>query len=175
MNFLKIILTITAIFGLFLLGRYLYFKPKFKTGVVAPDFSFSDLDGEIKSLEGLRGNYVLLDFWGSWCPPCRIESPDLVNTYQKYSSKIFDKNAKFEIVSIAIETNSNQWKKAIEKDGLNWKNHFAEMNQFNSKIAKLYGVKEIPTKYLINPDGKIVAVNPSFDFLHDFLDNRIQS
>ena len=174
MSFLKTILGILILYGLFVLGRYIYFKPKYKTGVVAPDFSFTTLDGQKKSLRGMKDTYVLLDFWGSWCGPCRKENPELVRTYEKYADASFKNGEKFDVVSIAIETNEKSWQRAIEKDNLHWNNHFAQMNRFNSEIPKLYGVREIPTKYLINPAGNIVAVNPSFDYIHDFLDKRLQ-
>lgn len=175
MNFIKTIVTIGLLFGLFVLGKYIYFKPKYKTGITAPDFSFQSLDGQKKTLKDLEGQYILLDFWGSWCGPCRKESPALVEVYNKYTNATFKDATKFDIVSIGIETNIDRWKNAIKKDNLLWNNHYTEKNRFKSEIAKLFGVKEIPTKYLINPKGKIVSVNPTFDFIHDFLGKRIQS
>ena len=174
MNFIKGIAGIAILYVLFLFGKYLYFKPKYETGIDAPNFEFTALDGQKLSLKEMQGQYILLDFWGSWCGPCRVESPNLVSLKNKFSQKTFDKGSKFDIVSIAIEANEASWKKAIAKDKLNWNNHFTENNRFKSEIATLYGVKEIPTKYLINPKGKIVAVNPTFAFINDFLDKRVQ-
>lgn len=174
MNFIKGILIVAALYGLFILGKYLYFKPKYETGVTAPAFSFTSLDGKSLNLKSFEGQYVLLDFWGSWCAPCRKQSPSLVNLYDKFNGKTFKDANQFDIISVAIETNEKSWKRAIEKDNLHWSNHFTENKRFKSEIAQLYGVKEIPTKYLINPKGKIVAVNPTFEFIHDFLDKRLK-
>ena len=175
MNTIKTIVVVGVLFALFILGRYLYFKPKYKSGIDAPNFTFETLGGDKKSLKDLEGQYILLDFWGSWCAPCRKESPALTTLYETYSKSAFKDGGRFDIVSIGIETNKDRWKRAIEKDQLHWENHYTENNRFKSEIAKLYGVKEIPTKYLINPKGKIVAVNPSFEFIHDFLGKRVQS
>ena len=175
MNTIKTLVVIGVLFGLFVLARYLYFKPKYKSGIDAPNFTFVTLKGDQKSLKDLEGQYILLDFWGSWCAPCRQESPALTELYDRYAQSTFKDGSSFDIISIGIETNRDRWKKAIEKDQLDWENHYTENNRFKSEIAQLYGVREIPTKYLINPNGKIVAVNPTFQFIHDFLGKRVRS
>lgn len=150
-------------------ARYFYFKPKFGNGQEAPEIKTELIDGQKFTLKELEGDYVLLDFWGSWCGPCRRENKDLVPFYDELKDKTFASGAKLKIVSVAIETDRTKWESAIKKDGLDWPYHISELTRFNSKIAEDYGVKEIPTKYLINPEGVIIGVNLSFDEIKHLL------
>ncbi|MEM6722922.1 MAG: TlpA disulfide reductase family protein [Bacteroidota bacterium] len=162
-------------YGLFLVllaglaGYYSYKMPKFSSGKLAPDFTSVNPSGDSVSLSDYRGNWVLLDFWGSWCGPCRIENPALVNLHKTYGEAQF-KNAKgFDILSVGIETSRTGWLQAIEKDNLYWPDHVSFVKRLRDPVAKLYGVHEIPTKYLINPNGEIVGVNQTFEELNTFL------
>lgn len=148
---------------------YIYKLPKFKQGHVAPDFTASLINGETFTLSALRGDYVLLDFWGSWCGPCRMENPELVKLYNEYQLNVSSSSPNFNIVSIAVETNEASWRNAIVNDGLIWDNHIYEKGRFKSPIVTSYGVKEIPTKYLIDPEGNILATNPSFEEIRNIL------
>lgn len=164
------------LFGLMILGffaNYLYKKPKYSHGESVPEFEAQLMNGESFKLSDLKGKYILLSFWGSWCGPCRKENPALVGLYKKYHGKKFKSASNFEIVSIAIETNEKSWKNAIEKDGLIWPYHIVQMNRFKSPIASKYGVKEIPTKYLLNEKSEIIAVNLSIAEISKMLDNRL--
>ena len=144
-------------------GRYIYMLPQFNNGDLAPDFTATTLNGDNLQLSKLQGKYILLDFWGSWCGPCRQENPALVKLYHEFSDKKYRDANGFEIVSVAIERNEAQWKRAIKRDQLNWPNHVLDLSSnmkfFNSEIAQKYKIKQIPTKYLINPAGKIIGVN----------------
>lgn len=161
--------------GGYLVGKYFYFKPKYINGEDAPVFSSQLLNGESFSLTDLKGYYVLLDFWGSWCGPCRKENPSIVALHQQFNGQKF-KNAKgFEIVSVAIETSEKSWKAAIQRDGLNWKYHISENQRFKSPIVMQYGVREIPTKYLINPKGQIIGVNLTVDEISQLLSDRLST
>ena len=155
--------------------RYFYFKPKFKEGEDITSFSASMLNGEKFELDQLKGKYILLDFWGSWCGPCRKENRSLVTLYEEFNTKKFEKAQGFEIVSIGIETNENNWKNAIEKDGLVWKYHIVQNEKFDSEIPKKYGVKEIPTKYLLDQENKVILVNPSTEEIRSFLNGKLVS
>jgi len=156
------------------IGYKIYQSPKFSDGEIAPGFQAELIDGKSFSLSDLNGSYVLLDFWGSWCGPCRKESPDLVKLHSTFNGKAFSDAKGFEVVSIAIETNEARWKKAIQSDKLNWPHHIVQLDRFSGTIAKEYGVREIPTKYLLDTKGEILMVNPSFKELHSFFNERIK-
>jgi thiol-disulfide isomerase/thioredoxin len=157
------------------IGYKVYQMPKFSDGEIAPSFQTELLDGKSFALADLKGSYVLLDFWGSWCGPCRMESPDLVKLHKKFNGESYTDADGFEIVSVAIETNETRWKKAIEKDQLNWRYHIVQLDRFSGPIATEYGVREIPTKYLLDTKGEILMVNPSFNELETFLTERLKS
>lgn len=157
-----IIFGILALLGIF----YLYTKlSAADEGEIAPDFEASLIDGTPFKLSELQGSYVLLDFWGSWCPPCLKESPELVALHKKHSEKLT-------IVSIALEKNQNTWKKAANKYGYTWKNQIVHQNRFVmlSDIARKYGVTEIPAKFLISPEGKLIGAY-SFHQIDELLSN----
>jgi len=102
------------------------------------------------NLSDYRGKYVLLEFWASWCVPCRAENPDLLIAYKKYQEK------GFVVVGISLDDKKDRWEKAIEEDKLPWI-HVSDLNAFDNKLAKLYGVQPIPDNFLIDPQGKIIA------------------
>ncbi len=141
-----------AIFLIIILS-YSYIKYNAASnGNQAPDFETTLVDGSSFKLSDLRGKYVLLDFWGSWCPPCLKEIPELVELHQKYPENIV-------IVTIALEKNDKTWKKVADKAGFTWKHQIANQNRFvlMSSIARKYGVSEIPSKFLISPEGKLIG------------------
>jgi thiol-disulfide isomerase/thioredoxin len=158
----------------FQLGKYLYLKPKNITGEKAIEITGQLPNGTPFSLSALQGKYVLLDFWGSWCGPCRQSHPQLVSLYADYKNQEFKDASGFEIVSIALERGAANWQKAIQADQLIWPYHLLAAESFDSPIAKSYGVKQIPTKFLINPDGIMMAVDPSFEQIAKLLNDRIK-
>jgi thiol-disulfide isomerase/thioredoxin len=123
-------------------------------GQPAPEISYPDPSGNIRNLSDLKGKVVLLDFWASWCGPCRRENPHVVEVYKKYKAK------GFEIFSVSLDREAGAWKNAIAQDGLLWENHVSDLKHWASAPAKLYGVSSIPRTFLIGRDGKIAAVNP---------------
>ena len=141
------------------LGRYIYFLPRYSGGESAPNFEAVLPDGQGFRLSDLKGKYVVLHFWGSWCGPCRRENPQLVVLNQKFG------NEKVSMVSVAIEKDGTRWETARLQDGLNWPLQFMEttpsLRFFDSPIANQFGVKKLPTLFLLNPDGKIVAADAS--------------
>jgi len=163
----KLFIALIAGFAIYALARYLYMKPKFRNGESIPKIEATLMNGQAFDIEDLKGQFVLVDFWGSWCAPCRKENPDLVKLYEKYKEK------NFTVVSIAIETNEGRWKRAIEKDNLSWPYHIVQLDRFASPLAKEFGVREIPTKYLLNKEGQIISVNATMDVLDRLLADRI--
>jgi len=128
-------------------------------GEPAPDFTLAGVDGNPISLSSLKGNIVLIDFWASWCRPCRAENPNVVKAYNKYHNK------GFEVFSVSLDgmpqqQNAKQdWLTAIEKDGLIWKNHVSDLKGWQSAVVPMYGIQGIPFTLLIDKEGKIIGKN----------------
>lgn len=128
------------------------------SGQIAPNIRLLNTAGDTIQLNDLRGKVVLIDFWASWCRPCRNENPNLVEAYSKYNKSKFKTGKGFEIFSVSLDKNSEAWKKAIENDQLVWKNHGIDQV---GDAAKLYRVNSIPSGFLIDGNGKIVAQGAS--------------
>ena len=119
----------------------------------APDIEMVNPNGEIMRLSDLRGQYVLVDFWASWCGPCRRENPNVVRLYNKY------KNTGFTIFSVSLDENPEAWKEAIAKDKLSWPNHVSDLKRWDSPVIQQYGFTGIPFAVLLNKEGNFMAVN----------------
>ena len=154
--------------------NYFFKTPSFSSGEKAPEFEATLIDGSAFKLSELQGKYVLLDFWGSWCAPCRKDNPKLKSMYAQYANKNFQDAQGFEIVSIALEKSDKLTRRIIEKEGLDWKYHIIDISRIvlMSDYAQLYSVKEVPTKFFINPKGEIMGTNQSFEEMQRILDER---
>ncbi len=120
---------------------------------LAPDLAFKNPDGELMKLSDLRGKVVLLDFWASWCGPCRMENPNVVKAFDEYKDKGFT------VFSVSLDTDIDKWKAAIEADNLKWPNHVSDLKGWSSEAAALYQVNSIPATFLINQEGEIIGQN----------------
>jgi peroxiredoxin len=125
-------------------------ESKLSAGAAAPDFTLETPEGKSVSLSSLKGKNVLIDFWASWCAPCRAENPKMVKLYNKFK----DKN--FTILGVSLDQDKDLWTKAIKLDKLTW-TEVSDLKYWNSPIAKLYNVEAIPFTVLVDEDGKIVA------------------
>jgi len=137
-------------------------------GNPAPDFTAKNLKEEAVSLNSFRGKYVLLDFWASWCGPCRKENPNVLKAYNAYKSK------NFTVIGFSIDSSKSAWEKAVVQDGLPWTQLSGFGFSGDSLPANLYGISAIPSNFLIDPEGKIIATDLRGEELEKALANFIK-
>jgi peroxiredoxin len=139
--------------------------------IPAQDFTLNDTKGNPISLSSLKGKVILIDFWASWCRPCRMENPNLVNAYNRYKDQGFD------ILSVSLDgvpqqkTAKTDWENAIKSDGLIWVNHVSDLKGWNSSVVQTFNLSSIPSTLLIDKEGNIIAQN----LRGKYLDNKLAS
>ncbi len=154
-------------------------QAKIKVGAIAPDIALPNPEGEIMRLSDLRGKLVLLDFWASWCRPCRKANPHVVKLYDKYKDQGFtvfsvsldgiDDRTRARLgnnetrIQQFLKRSKSRWIAAIKQDNLKWDTHVSDLKKWDSKAAAKYGVRAIPRTYLIGRDGKILEINPRYN------------
>ncbi|HKG08226.1 MAG TPA: TlpA disulfide reductase family protein [Pedobacter sp.] len=121
-------------------------------GAAAPNFTQNDVNGKPVSLTDYKGKYVLVEFWASWCSPCRAESPNLLKQYAAFKEK------GFEILGVSVDSDKAKWREAIKKDGLTW-TQVSDLKGWESEARKVYGISGVPANFLVNPEGKIVGAH----------------
>ncbi len=139
---------------------------KFGYGQIAPDFVQSNPDGKQISLKDYRGKYVLVDFWASWCGPCRRENPNLVRSFNTYKSK------NFTVLGISLDKEKANWLKAISDDQLKWE-QVSDLKYWSNDVARLYEISSIPQNFILDPEGRIIGKNLRGAALDEFLEKNL--
>jgi peroxiredoxin len=142
-------------------------RKKSAIGNIAPEFTAIDISGKKFSLSDFRGSFVLLEFWASWCIPCRADNVHLKKLYDSYRDR------GLVIIGISLDDKKEKWVKAIMEDNLPWI-HTSELNAFENKLARLYGVQPIPDNFLLDPQGKIIARQVKGNVLDDIFKKEIK-
>jgi peroxiredoxin len=132
-----------------------------------PDFTQNDQNGKPVRLSSFKGKYVLVDFWASWCGPCRAENPNLVKAYNTFKSK------NFTILSVSLDNNKDKWLEAIKKDVLTW-THVSDLKYWQNEVAVQFGIQSIPASFILDPTGKIIGRDLRGADLDTFLSKNLK-
>lgn len=142
-------------------------------GNKAPEIALKNLNDSVIALSSVKGKLVLIDFWASWCGPCRMENPTVVKTYNAYKDKKFKNGDGFTIYSVSLDVDKTRWKQAIEKDGLAWPYHVSDLKMWASEVVSKYNLQGIPTNILINDKGVIVGKDLRGEALAQALEKQL--
>ncbi len=144
-------------------------------GNKAPEIVLKNINDSVISLSSIKGKLILIDFWASWCGPCRFENPAVVKAYNTYKDKKFKGGNGFTIYSVSLDVDKSRWKQAIEKDGLAWPYHVSDLKMWGSEVVPKYNIQGIPTNVLINDKGIIIAKDLRGEALTEALEKQLNS
>ena len=178
----KLFLIVTVLIGLsFFVNKKEKPVEGLNIGNIGPNLIGASPNGDTLSLVSLRGNYVFLDFWASWCRPCRYENRNLVKTFQHFNNYVFPvkktwigrtkKVQGFKVFSVSLDASKKSWIRAIKDDKLTWPWHISDLKHRNSKLASKYNINHIPTNFLLDPKGMIIGKDLKGNELNTLLES----
>jgi thiol-disulfide isomerase/thioredoxin len=157
---------------LFFLSNFDLDAQSLEIGDKAPELAYNNPKEEVLKLSSLKGKYVIIDFWASWCGPCRRENPNLVKAYNKFKNQKFENGNGLEVYSVSLDKKFSSWIKAMTDDKLFWEYHVSDLRGWQSDGAALYNVRSIPQTFLIDGEGTIIAKDLKGDELISFLNSK---
>jgi thiol-disulfide isomerase/thioredoxin len=166
---MKKLLVIAGLFLISVTNLYPKSTGKLKEGDTAPEISLPDPNGDTIKLSSFKGKIVLVDFWASWCHPCRMFNPKMIALYKKYHDRKFETGDGFEILSVSLDTDKKDWADAISEDKIPWKTHVSDLKRWQSKTARDYNIAYIPNSCIIDGEGKIIASDLDYSMVKYYL------